>query len=265
MWATGGDHQKRSFVCKYAPTQHTMQLQPPDHGKCPSDKWIDFESEFCYLIRNDDPQQWQGANFKCLLDGASLLSIHSLQEEAFLAKTLMNLGHQASLWIGLVGHQDSPFSWTDGSPLDHENWAIDEPNGDEEHCVELIPNGFTWNDNSCNNIRGYICKINKIQQLDPNTKDIPISSTVSSQDENISNNNKAFVQSVGDGNKSVKIFGHHEMVGVLMLCLIVAFAGLSVGYYYRRKFNLSQPAINQDLQGFNNVLFKCDGKFIGYL
>ena len=61
------------------------------------------------------------------------------------------------------------FVWTDGTPLDYENWAAGEPNNwpvgtcqhwardTGEDCVEAWQQGQSWADGSCHAARPYIC------------------------------------------------------------------------------------------------------------
>ncbi|MCI4386992.1 hypothetical protein PGIGA_G00069090 [Pangasianodon gigas] len=54
------------------------------------------------------------------------------------------------------------WAWTDLSALGFTNWAQGEPsggghNGTREDCVEMYKDG-TWNDNSCFEKRGFVCK-----------------------------------------------------------------------------------------------------------
>lgn len=54
------------------------------------------------------------------------------------------------------------WAWTDLSALGFTNWAQGEPNGDghagtREDCVEMYKDG-KWNDNSCLEKRGFVCK-----------------------------------------------------------------------------------------------------------
>ena len=53
-------------------------------------------------------------------------------------------------------------SWSDGSPIDYENFNDGEPNSFEEKCIEMIHGtGYKWNDAFCTNTRPYICKVQK--------------------------------------------------------------------------------------------------------
>ena len=56
------------------------------------------------------------------------------------------------------------YEWTDGSPVDYTNWELGEPNdsGGSEECVEsFLSSGRAWNDNRCDAVRNWICKMPK--------------------------------------------------------------------------------------------------------
>ena len=64
----------------------------------------------------------------------------------------------------------SKFQWTDGSALQYEGWAPNEPNNkDDENddCVEMFNEHWPglWNDHICNVRRGYVCKAPKSRWL----------------------------------------------------------------------------------------------------
>ena len=55
---------------------------------------------------------------------------------------------------------DRGWYWSDNKPTGFTNWAVDEPNNDneDEECVEMIPSSGRWNDNNCEASRPFICK-----------------------------------------------------------------------------------------------------------
>lgn len=65
------------------------------------------------------------------------------------------------------------WAWTDQSALQFTNWAQGEPNGNifegtREDCVEMYKDG-KWNDNSCYDKRGYVCRRRQRETLFPLT------------------------------------------------------------------------------------------------
>ena len=53
------------------------------------------------------------------------------------------------------------FYWSDNSKVDYTYWNVNQPSdtlfGQLEECVEMFTDG-SWNDVSCEDIRGFICK-----------------------------------------------------------------------------------------------------------
>jgi len=73
--------------------------------------------------------------------------------------------------MGPVAQSNNEFSWTDGSPMDFDNWSVNQPdnNAGIEFCVHLNlqePAG-SWNDIDCLNpvtdtdvvIKSFVCQI----------------------------------------------------------------------------------------------------------
>ncbi|GIY70545.1 macrophage mannose receptor 1 [Caerostris extrusa] len=70
---------------------------------------------------------------------------------------------QHVIHIGLYRHMllDEEFVWADKSELDLTFWDSNEPNDENEQCVELKTEDMRWNDINCNEKRGFICSIKK--------------------------------------------------------------------------------------------------------
>lgn len=111
----------------------------------------------------------------CRAEGASLVHIHSHEEEMFIEENLMLPPDEdqeyTKLWIGgvRVGHDhgDSSFRWLDGDHLNYSNWftySHREPNNEDgvENCIALIrsisesrPSG--WFDVDCDKKMNPLC------------------------------------------------------------------------------------------------------------
>jgi hypothetical protein len=53
------------------------------------------------------------------------------------------------------------WEWTDGSAWDYTNWKTNEPNGGTtENCLSIYTT-TEWNDNPCDRLLPYVCKIAK--------------------------------------------------------------------------------------------------------
>ncbi|XP_019618819.1 PREDICTED: alpha-N-acetylgalactosamine-specific lectin-like [Branchiostoma belcheri] len=132
------------------------------HGPCPGE-YIRFKGT-C-LKFSDDKQTYQGANDSCWErgDGGKLVVIKTQEMNDFIETNLRNMGRNDSdgkTWIGLDNLTDHEnFVWSDGSALDYQNWAPDQPSIGTEQCVEILPQEhYKWNNIPCNDSNYYICQ-----------------------------------------------------------------------------------------------------------
>ncbi|XP_045630396.1 low affinity immunoglobulin epsilon Fc receptor isoform X1 [Ursus americanus] len=121
---------------------------------CP-EKWVNFQRK-CYYF-GKDPKKWIQARFACSKLQGRLVSIHSEEEQDFLAKRANRKG----TWIGLRDlDREGEFIWMDKDPLNYSNWRPGEPNngGQGEDCVMMQGSG-QWNDAFCgSHLDGWVCE-----------------------------------------------------------------------------------------------------------
>ncbi|KAK6023987.1 lectin C-type domain protein [Ostertagia ostertagi] len=117
---------------------------------------------------------FENAENICKANGGHLASIHSLEENNFVATMGMSgitYTNDADLTKQLI-RLAKTWSWTDGSKVDFLFWGPGQPDdaGGSEHCVEVFSdhtgkdpakdgNYQRWNDMPCaTNMRSYVCK-----------------------------------------------------------------------------------------------------------
>ncbi|KAG8518746.1 C-type lectin domain family 4 member K, partial [Galemys pyrenaicus] len=107
-------------------------------------------------------KSWHEAEQFCVSQGAHLVSVTSVGEQAFLVKFTRTSYH----WIGLsdAGTEGS-WRWVDGTPFDSAKsrafWEKNQPDnwkhkdGRTEDCVQIQQK---WNDNFCDSLYHWVCK-----------------------------------------------------------------------------------------------------------
>ncbi|XP_056147018.1 macrophage mannose receptor 1 [Lampris incognitus] len=184
FWDDKSCLEQSSFICE----KHRPDISPPPKPPTPpghgcADGWGGLPYfRNCYkLFHNVDYHQkksWGAAREDCLSRGADLVSIHSQEEEAFLAL----YSNASSKWIGLKNNPtEGGYSWSDNTPLAHTNWGPGEPNNHEgrEDCVEMVTNingtYSWWNDLNCDAHQDWICMISKAKDpIEPPAPPSPV-------------------------------------------------------------------------------------------
>ena len=127
-------------------------------NNCPP-TWSVFGSN-CYKFF-EIKKSFNDAEKHCLLEGAHLASVHSVEENNFLA----NLSSDQFYFGGNDMNISTAWAWSDNSPWVFTNWHPGQPyehlkQTRKDNCVEVnwkIPG--KWNDTPCKTKRKFVCKI----------------------------------------------------------------------------------------------------------
>ncbi|XP_072042888.1 EGF-like repeat and discoidin I-like domain-containing protein 3 [Amphiura filiformis] len=129
-------------------------------------------NNYCYSFNHAATVMYFEANKSCSDMGSQLVSIHSQEEQDFLAGHIRY--HQQVTSFGyFIGLNDidneTTWKWTDGTQVDFNAWNEDEPNniGDEDcagmygDITQLDSRGL-WNSFQCDASMAYICRAFKV-------------------------------------------------------------------------------------------------------
>ena len=93
------------------------------------------------------------------------MSIHSKEENEFLGELHEKnvKGKPYWFWVGARRDENNldTFLWTDGSVMDYESWAKNEPNNQKgvEYCaLSGWGTATNWNDGTCNSAGYSVCE-----------------------------------------------------------------------------------------------------------
>ena len=115
----------------------------------------------CYKLISPTAS-WDMASRRCAAEGATLATVFSARENAFVSSLMA--GKVTLAWIDLRRQTNaSAYQWHSGNPLSFENWKGGVPPGTTwsplpEDCVVINVHG-QWKSSSCSNWEAYICKI----------------------------------------------------------------------------------------------------------
>uniref|UniRef100_A0A665USI8 Mannose receptor, C type 2 n=1 Tax=Echeneis naucrates TaxID=173247 RepID=A0A665USI8_ECHNA len=141
-----------------------------------SPEWIAFqEAEYKFF---DHRTTWDQARRICSWFDSSLASVHSAEEEAFLANTLHKMVKVEgdNWWLGLYTYEnDGRFRWSDNSVLNYVSWALGRPHplSRDRKCIHISASKADWADQKCHSDLPYICKRVNVTGTIPPTPSTP--------------------------------------------------------------------------------------------
>ncbi|XP_044188034.1 C-type mannose receptor 2 [Thunnus albacares] len=161
------------WICKIPRGSAEKETEASEGKNSP--EWIGFkEADYKFF---DHRTTWDQAQRICSWFGSSLASVHSAEEEAFLANTLRKMKVEGdSWWLGLHTYDnDGRFRWSDHSVLNYVSWALGKPHplSRDRRCVQMSVSKAEWADQKCHSDLPYICKRVNVTGTIPPTPSSP--------------------------------------------------------------------------------------------
>merc|ERR1712037_357848 len=154
-------------------TTTTTTTATPDQGPCKSG-WSSI-GEGCYQVVTDRALSWEEARQQCLLQGADLAEMNSLDEQRGLISFLNSWNYGVPFWLG--GRRNSRgrwrWEWTESriqSRAVKWGWVQEYPRADETfNCLATRGRGEmgglkTWENLDCDDSHNFICEYLWIQE-----------------------------------------------------------------------------------------------------
>ncbi|TSK77078.1 C-type mannose receptor 2 [Bagarius yarrelli] len=175
------------YVCKRVNVTGTPPPTPAPPfipAGCPAG-WSPFLRK-CYKVFGKEEGRrvtWSAARMMCQAQGATLATVPTHIEQAFLVTLLPNTSFH--LWLGLTSDSEGDFKWAEPGLLSYTNWGPGEPvnnsgqNKNPTNCVVLLhisPHRTTgmWASRGCESEKhGFICMKNKDPAITPDVDPLP--------------------------------------------------------------------------------------------
>uniref|UniRef100_A0A915BU50 C-type lectin domain-containing protein n=1 Tax=Parascaris univalens TaxID=6257 RepID=A0A915BU50_PARUN len=114
----------------------------------------------CYKIFHWKTQA--NAEIFCEEQGSHLASIHSIEENNFIAElSLSDAPYSEKTWIGLRDLRrptgTSEYTWMDGTQLDYVIWER-YVSLNPSRCIAINTDAFYWVEHECNQLSAFVCK-----------------------------------------------------------------------------------------------------------
>ncbi|XP_069120617.1 macrophage mannose receptor 1-like isoform X2 [Argopecten irradians] len=166
-WNDNNCYTTTNWICEIRRGKTPLTTIAPPTGVtsslCGSDPGWSLYNGSCYMSSPSSGDSalvdWYDAGQYCMGQGATLASIHTLDENNYVL-SLISKASLTSVWIGYNELGATTYTWSDGSLVDFDFWGNGEPNNafGAEMCVSVSVYGGTWNDDNCGQEKGFICK-----------------------------------------------------------------------------------------------------------
>ncbi|XP_048341464.1 CD302 antigen [Sphaerodactylus townsendi] len=131
-----------------------VALPFPGADACPSSSWISFASN-CYALLHTTLESIDDAREFCEASGASIISINSKEENAFILNAFHTHWHGPEyISLGMYfDTDDDVFKWYDESKVNFTNW-LEEGNSNEllDTCATMHTISGGWRKTSCEHL-----------------------------------------------------------------------------------------------------------------
>jgi len=161
--------EKLKEICR----ETNRELKDKDVGE--AGIWSEFNgNKYTFLT---DHKDLETCHQECKELGGQLASIHSSEENDFLADLMILNGRNKTTWIG--GAYLGKFIWFDKTGWDFQNWHSDEPKkvGRLESCISFgfdqnsLENANKWQAGDCKGETDYDCLCKIAKKVDPDDDD----------------------------------------------------------------------------------------------
>lgn len=136
---------------------------PCPHG------WTPFMKQKCYKYHYDATLvTFYEAMVICEdVYNATMISIHTPQEQLFLNRYIRTFSTRRSVWLGAIRKSSHSFRWLDGTPFNYAFWEYRQPNRpDDEFCLKMrysrtlpVARFGRWVDVECRMRFSVVCQI----------------------------------------------------------------------------------------------------------
>ncbi|KAJ3601174.1 hypothetical protein NHX12_032147, partial [Muraenolepis orangiensis] len=174
-WLAMHCDSEMDWICKIPRGAVSKEPEVTEGDSAP--EWVAFqEAEYKFF---DHRTTWHQAQRICSWFYASVASVHSAEEGAFLADTLRKMSKVGSdnWWLGLHSYEnDGRLRWSDRSVLNYVSWASDRPHqlSRDRKCVHMSASKAEWSDQKCHSDLPYICKRVNVTGTIPPTPASPL-------------------------------------------------------------------------------------------